>query len=627
MKNTNVIILSIIATLALFALPQVTLGQEHIGHIDNNPALFNKNAPQLPLYRTTAANPLELPFFEDFTTYSVYPDSNKWSDYQVYVNNTMGNNPISRGVATFDALDWHGIPYDSFSNVNVRYADSLTCRPINLSLNVVTPADSIYLSFFYQPQGNGYFPISQDSLMLYFRTKFGGFVKVWSAQGTTLEPFKQIMIPIRDSLYFDSSFRFRFVNKAALYWSDAIWNVDYIRLDKNRSQSDTTVNDIGFSSDPSFLLNDYTSLPYRQFYSFAAGETAAQYTCSLRNNNTIARPISYGYTAVGVNTGATLKPHAFLSGTADPGESELTFPSYTSVIPFSAIGNYGKAVFENKFYIESVSTSDPADNDTVTKYQVFDNYLAYDDGSAEKSYYLTLYPTLPGRVSVEYHLNKQDTMRGMAIYFGRQIPFAYYKYFNIEIYSALKGVNGAPSDILLYEEESLQPGYVDSINHFWVYKFTNPVILPAGTFFAGTFQPAQSGSDSLYFGLDVNRIGNNHIYYKVLSDWNPSLFSGAVMMRPLFGKDIVATSVTNLNESNTLWSVSPNPALNTLQIHHNSGKNLEFIIRNVQGQVVVKGQATDNQVVNIEDLPPGMYFIKLMGDHKLYATQKFVKTN
>ena len=65
---------------------------------------------------------LTLPFFEDFTGYSASPDSFKWQDAEVYINNTMGVMPVSRGVATFDDLNARGIPYDSFSNVGFETA-------------------------------------------------------------------------------------------------------------------------------------------------------------------------------------------------------------------------------------------------------------------------------------------------------------------------------------------------------------------------------------------------------------------------------------------------------------------------------------------------------------------------
>lgn len=614
--------------LLLLLVPLRFLGQEREGHLNCNPTLFDKQPPRKLLNKGTATStdPLPLPFFEDFAYDGVFPDSSKWTDYQVYVNNTMGNKPVSRGVATFDALDWRGIPYDSFSNSTFRYADTLTSQPINLSLNVVTPADSVYLSFFYQPQGNGFYPLPQDSLMLYLKTKFGGFVKIWSAPGTTIQPFTQVMIPLSDSLYFDSFFQFRFVNIAALQWADADWNIDYIRVNSGRNMYDTTLGDVGFTYDPTFLLNDYTSMPYRQFTIATATERVTQLTCNIRNNYDAAQPVTYGYNATVLNTSTILKTHSWNSGMISPQTTQpFTVPAYTTLIPLSSVGEYARVVFRNQFVIQSVSPSDPPQNDTIVRDQVFDNYLAYDDGSAEKSYYLDLDPSLPGKLAIEYHLNKPDTMRGMAIYFGRQVPLATYKYFNILVYNSISGVNGSIADHVLYTQEFCYPGYADTLNHFWIYRFDDPLPLPAGTFFAGTLQPAEGGSDSLYFGLDVNRIGSNHTYYSVLSHWQPSLIGGAVMMRPIFGLPIFGTEVNSVSSKPKTWSISPNPSSDYVHFRFESDAPTAYSVLDMQGRVILEGKVENEGRVWIGDLAPGLYIVKLAAENLNYQPLKFYK--
>jgi len=602
--------------------------QEREGMLRGNPALFYREQAEMPAKKSTATatEPLSMPFFDDFTGYSMFPDGGKWTDNQVYINNTMAVNPVTRGVATFDALDWRGVPYDSFSNTSFRLADSLTSQPINLSLNVTSPADSIYLSFFYQPQGNGFYPLAADSLMLYLRTKFGGFIKVWSAEGSSLQPFRQVMIPIKDTLYFDSFFQFRFVNKGALYWADAVWNVDYVRLGTGRSMTDTTVNDIGFSGTPSQFLNDYTSMPYRQFFGFSSSERTAQMSAKIHNNYTSAQSANSGYSGTVLNYGTVLKSPTVSPSTIAAGAfSTALFPNYTSVIPLTTVGQYNKVTFRNQFFIESVSTSDPPENDTVVRDVVFDNYLAYDDGSAEKSYYLDLYPTLPGKIAIEYHLNKPDTMQGMAIYFGRQVPFASYKIFDIKVYSALQGVYGATTDNVLYTEEFCEPAYLDTINKFCVYKFSSPLLLAAGTFFAGTFQPAESGSDSLYFGLDVNRVGINHAYYSVLSNWVPSLISGAIMMRPLLGLPVKGSGVMEMANDRQQWRLYPNPATNEVTVEYDGDKHASYSVTDMAGRQIMMGDLKQSKSINISLLMPGVYFFRLSEGPQTIGIQKLTK--
>ena len=93
---------------------------------------------------------LDLPFIDDFSYNSSYPDSNLWQNNNVYVNQCYGVNPITIGVATFDGLNFNGYPYDvNLINIDALPADTLTSHYIDLSV-----IDTAYLMFFYQPQGS-----------------------------------------------------------------------------------------------------------------------------------------------------------------------------------------------------------------------------------------------------------------------------------------------------------------------------------------------------------------------------------------------------------------------------------------------------------------------------------------
>jgi hypothetical protein len=482
----------------------------------------------------------------------------------------------------------------------------------------------VYLSFFYQPQGNGFYPLVQDSLMLYMRTQYGGFVKVWSAQGTSLQPFQQVMIPITDSLYFHNAFQFRFVNVAALYWADAVWNVDYIKLDKNRNAGDTVINDQAFTVNPSFLLNDYSSMPYSQYTVAPLSETTAQVRDSVRNTTQSPQTVSYFFSVTDQGTSNLLFNAGAVSVLALPYQTIVT-PEAFSIPTLPVYPPNTKVAFEEKYVIDQSVSTGPSDNDTVVGEQVFDNYLAYDDGSAEKSYYLNLFPTLPGLIEVEFHLNHPDTLRGMAIYFGRQIPFSSSKAFSINIYSALAGINGAPADVPIYITDLLTPEYADTVNHFWYYTFDTARVLQPGTFYAGTMQCAGCGSDSLYIGLDVNRIGSNHAYYNVLGTWNSSLISGALMMRPLLGSYVKGTSIASLPTEKDNWQVMPNPATDKLQFNFRSAGQAIYRVTDITGHTMLSGTITNGKTIDISQLPPGMYFVSLAADDIVGAPQKIIK--
>ena len=553
--------------------------------------------------KTTA---LSLPFFEDFTNYETYPNPLKWKDALVYINNTFPINPISRGVATFDGLNAYGVPYDSVNKYASIYADSLTAQPIDLSNYLAN--DSIYLSFYYQPGGNGFEPDLNDSLMLFFKLSNGLWNKVWSKEGASSTDFKQVLLPITNPIYLTSNFQFRFINKVTMLTNDDHWNLDYIKINSSRSQSDTLINDLAFAKNPDFLLSDYTHMPYNQFQAAINSNWLSEHKVYLRNNtlNTITN--SFNYTAKELSTGLVFAGFSNFT-TSIPTNTTANLALLTYTPTYTAAANQDKVVFEQTYYTAPIANQNTI-NDTVVTKQVFDNYLAYDDGSAEKSYYLNLFNTLPGKIAVEHQLYIKDTLRGIAIQFGRQIPTNANKYFSIAIMKTLAGINGAVKDSIIYKEDFFFPRFRDSINGFWMYTFSSPVILPVGSFYISTIQPALSGSDSLYFGLDANRTLANHQYYNVLNSWQSSQIDGALMIRPLLGKAIATASVATPQPSNFSISISPNPAHDYISIQSDY-KNTIMEIYAMHGTLLYTTTLEgSNSIIPIPTFQPGMYFVR-----------------
>ncbi|HTN45098.1 MAG TPA: T9SS type A sorting domain-containing protein [Flavipsychrobacter sp.] len=590
--------------------------QEEVAPLDHNTQFYHsfpKKNPQKPTANT-------LPFFEDFTLADVFPDNSKWMDHTVYINNTMGQNTISRGVATFDALNALGGPYDSINAFSLVYADSLTSQPFNLAS--YQPGDSLYLSFFYQPQGNGFAPETQDSLLLFLKKTNDRWTRVWAMEGKTVQKFSQVMVPVTDVDYFHNSFQFRFVNKASINVNDDVWNVDYIRFAANRNMNDTTVQDVAATAPPSNILNDYTSLPYRHFTANKTGELSSQTSFTTLNNYGLTQIVNYSYAAretvtntslfTGTNSTTNLPAHVSQS---------FQFPMYAA--NFSPSTPDSKVIFENKYWA-TTAISEPKENDTIVHQQIFDNYLAYDDGTAEKSYFLKQYVTLPAKLAIEYHLNQPDTLRGFAVYFGRQVPLASGKFFNVEVFRDI-AFNGGTDD-LVYDESLFFPAYADTVNHFWTYKFETPVVLPKGAFYLSLMQPANSGSDSLYYGLDVNRQGSNHAYYNVLGTWQSSAVSGAVMIRPILGHDIIGTKVNDpLSEENN-FTLFPNPASEELYINAKTRSDLiQYRITDMQGRVMAAEKLSANRNISIRHLNNGVYFLRIFTGSTYSKPQKFIK--
>lgn len=594
----NKFFLSLIATLLFVSS---IYAQESVGafYRINDQVNINKAA-----YSKTTA--LSLPFFEDFTNYETFPNPLKWKDALVYVNNTFPINPISRGVATFDGLNAYGVPYDSVNKYASIYADSLSSQQIDLSS--YTANDSIYLSFYYQPGGYGFEPDLNDSLMLFFKLGNGLWNKVWAKEGASSTDFKQVLIPITNPIYLTSNFQFRFINKVTMLTNDDHWHVDYIKINSNRTSTDTLINDLAFARNPDFLLSDYTHMPYNQFQAAINSNWLSEHKVYLRNNTSNTITNSFNYKAKELSTGLVFAGFSNFT-TSIPTNTTANLALLTYTPTYTAAANQDKVVFEQTYYTAPIANQNTI-NDTVVTKQVFDNYLAYDDGSAEKSYYLNLFNTLPGKIAIEHQLFTNDTLRGLAIQFGRQIPTNANKYFSIAIMKTLAGINGAIKDSIIYKEDFFFPRFRDSINGFWIYTFSNPVYLPVGSFYVSTIQPAMSGSDSLYFGLDANRTLANHQYYNVLNTWQSSQIDGALMIRPLLGKAIVTTSVATPRPTNFEISISPNPAHDHISLqsdYTNTKVEIYTILGNLLYTKTLEGS---NSIIPIATFQPGQYFVR-----------------
>ncbi|RYE17537.1 MAG: hypothetical protein EOP51_23725, partial [Sphingobacteriales bacterium] len=398
----------VIYILFLLAGAQVK-AQENVVPLNHNPQLIGFHSDALrSVMRTNAPDSLTLPFFEDFTGQFPQPDLNKWADWHVFINNTMAIDPISRGVATFDALNKDGWPYNTTNAFALIYADSLTSLRFNLS--GYAPSDNIYLSFFYQPQGAGFSPEAQDSLMLYFLTRHKGWQKVWSKEGTTVQPFKQVVVAVTDTGFLHENFQFRFVNKASINLNDDVWNVDYIRMNSNRNANDTMVNDVAFTKEPTPFLKEYTYMPYHQYLPKANDERATEMKTSLYNSYNAPQPVTYTLTAREESTNTPLSTSSNSISLPNGIQNEIAVPTYANSVPLTE--RYKWVSFENKYTFDAVNALEPKTNDTIIQHQVFHNFFAYDDGIAERSYYLNQFSTLPAKTAIEFHLNKPDTAYG-----------------------------------------------------------------------------------------------------------------------------------------------------------------------------------------------------------------------
>jgi len=224
-----------IAVLWLAAMPALR-AQEVLTGLPSNEVIRQEilKEKKNPVFKTSRLSPmLTLPFFDDFTTSRVFPDAHRWVGKTTFVNNSFCYLPPNQWVATFDALDSTGNVYSMAVPAPFK-ADRLTSQPIRLDSVFLPapaklgPADSLYLSFYYQPQGLGDAPETGDSLVLTFRemtgdTVFSHIDSVWVSVNNFLNNPQDTLHPM-DTLHAKSpcNTSFYIINYSTLVWGDSI---------------------------------------------------------------------------------------------------------------------------------------------------------------------------------------------------------------------------------------------------------------------------------------------------------------------------------------------------------------------------------------------------------------------
>lgn len=584
MKKIIILFLSLLTSGLLFS-------QEKLVPLSENIQLYRQPAPVLKEQQVNRA-PLTLPFIDDFSKPGMFPDNEKWLDRNVFINNSIAKYPPSQGVATFDALNDTGAIY-TYASSFPFISDFLTSRYIDLS--VYTPADSLYLSFCFQPGGLGNNPESQDSLILEFMelyradtlidtltiphdtTFFDKWNKIWSTPGSKLDSFhvennnwfKQVLIPVTNPVYFKNDFQFRFYNIASLASSNIpswrnnadCWNLDYVYLNSGRTENDTLYNDVTFVNPAPSFLKHYSSMPLRQYLFNTAAETrdsvellisnlgkdtqVTEYKFSVKDDNgIIVFDTTYGY--------ANLDPFYISGYQSHPSHHFPKFPSFS----FPETPN-DSAVFTITHVLNRVGTSQEfiRQNDTLISYQQFYNYLAYDDGIPEAGYGLSPDGSM---LAYRFKLNTPDTLRGVQMFFNRTINNASQRNFKLVVWA---DNNGVPGTVLYKTDNFLKPLYDgSSLNKFITYLIENdnPLILDNEhlTFYVGWLQQSD---DNLNIGFDSTSDAGSNLLYNIDGSWQNSAFKGAVMIRPCLGPSLLPPKHKPVSGNDSKLNIYPNP--------------------------------------------------------------------
>jgi len=574
---------------------------------------------------TTTIDAIDYPFIDDFSYSGPHPNKRNWLDDNVFVNTTMTYLPPSIGAATFDGLDETGTPYGT----GIGRADFLTSNYFNLSA-----ADTdLWLSFWLQNKGITYGSNPGDLFEVEFKNNNGDWVTVMTKDGfdyslAERDTFNFYKIPLGDDEFLHSNFQFRFVNRAGLSSMNDSWHLDYVVLDQ--TEPDSTYQDMAFAYLPSDILGRYSSMPWRQFEDFAEAELDAAIDYSIYNHFgmvTQAIDSEVSHTGIQMNTPTDLGVNFTVLASPEnitPGQhlqGERTVPSVTDLAS-ALVATYGGTEelvnIERKYTlvpnISQVGIEDVLRNDTVKLNTVFDNYYAYDDGTAEAAVRLNI----GHEVAIGFTANTDDSLRAVQFHFPRIGPQDPNSLFNLKVYIGDLTADSEPA----YVRNLIKPFFIDvvldSLQGFTTYRLRNssgeltPLYIPAGDFYVA-WEQASSNESRVFVGMDFNTPdAQPHQFFNNNVNWFAIPDEGAIMVRPVMG-DVtpIETRVNELEKLTDWMQVYPNPAKNQLHFELKEGSNVDYKVElmTATGQSVYSEML--NNTIDIAHLAQGMYFVKV----------------
>ncbi|MFN8355243.1 MAG: T9SS type A sorting domain-containing protein [Spirosomataceae bacterium] len=559
---------------------------------------------------------VKLPFFDDFSlARGGTPDLTLWQKGGgTVVNNNSTTQHPSVNVVTFDGWNSNGVPYSSFDQAQGAI-DTLTSQPIDLS--TFSPADSIYLSFYWQARGLNETPdfADGDSLTLQFLTNGGIWRTVWIQNAQVISnTFGQVLVPVRAQLYLHNNFQFRFQAYGRQSGRYDAWHVDYIYVNKGRRFNDFYVKDVATRKQLSPFLKRYWAMPLKQYLLNPSAETAdsvkTDITNLFNNNN---------FTTFTFTVTDTLSKQQFQTFTTPVSENIASLASQLKWIkPTPLPTNFAgkKAVLKYKFNFLTTDDQNPSipginlrRNDTLSTMTVLDDFYAYDDGTAE---YAARISRLD-RAVIRFVLNKEDVVSAVRMNLARFGQDISGQSFVIQVLDSDKG---KPNKILYQRAFTAQ--YPTTPDGFIEYAFDKAVAVK-DTFYVGWFQLNEV---PITVGLDKNNAQfANQIYFNFGVEWVQNRdIKGSLMLRPVIGstiKEVVTatepTSVLDLN-------VFPNPT--TGIILWNDETITDLSVFDLAGRQVHQQKVQQTQA-DLSCLDSGLYLLRL-SDGKREVVKKLI---
>lgn len=267
-----------------------------------------------------------------------------------------------------------------------------------------------------------------------------------------------------------------------------------------------------------------------------------------------------------------------------------------------------------------------AENDTSYYTQVFSNYYAYDDSTAESSIYLGQ----QGEVTSMFETNFADTLRAIQFHFNPQSTPVTTNNFTIVVYD---DDGGKPGDTL-YTQEYVLPEYAMwGPNGYTTYILNRPVALPAGKFYVGW---KQNTVYKINIGFDRNRDNADRLFFKTLGDWisfEDLGYEGTLMIRAVVGGPVTPGEFLGTPVYDTPAAIThslllyPNPVSDRLYFRSSMApeKMMEIGIYDIQGQRVRSITLSGYESMPVQGLKPGIYMLRAVNREEGFVqTQKFI---
>ncbi len=543
------------------------------------------------------------PFTDDFSYPSDKPSAALWQDAKVWVNDEMALFQNSLGVATFDGLNEYGFAYKENALGSDSLADVLTSAYLDLQ-----GLSNVYLSFQLQEGGRGELPSNNDSIVVeYWSPVTADWTQVWGQKGSgTSGPFSSVILPVQGANYLQKGFRFRFAAYGARAGAYDIWNIDYVQLDKDRNPSDTIITEPAIARAHPLIIGSgaYTSWPWWVSNASSVANRPSTLEFIYRRNGAVPSggwSLNLGQFRWEENGVLVQQTTAVPVITNTQHNQDQTF---TVSVPSAAMNSFsGPTTVSSKVWFDG-SAAGFRSNDTVRGTLTLDNYLALDDGSAERAY--AVQNVVGGRVAQKFKvggLGGSDTLKGMYFNFV-DAGEAYTSTFRMAVWAPADSGDG-PGNILYMSDSLYRPftGYYRG--DMMPYELDSSVSLNAyAEVWLGYIC---TSSNPMYLGLDQQRTLPSGMprYYGDGFNWYQSLEPGVAMMRPYFRYSPTDMAVEELAQD---FKVYPNPSSGSLSIESPSA---HYVLRTLTGATVAAGHVEGYDNLELHHLDAGLYILSL----------------